>query len=562
MILPKPSLQSHKKDHDRSWLLFLLAAVLSVITTYYVSAHYIDSDTSSELVLARHWIETKHILSEDWLYGSEIRLLHVQLIYVPLMLLLENWLLVRYFGALIMQALFLLSFACLVHAAGKDQRFFFRGAAMLLLPVSVSYGRIVLYHNHYLPNITISFFLIAISLYFTREVNWSSKKTWIHLLLLAMFSFAGGLNSIRQLMITHTPLLLIAVVLCWIEDARNDDCSKSAFLRTTNQNFLFCCIYGTAFSLLGLKAQGYLCSRLGLRIGIQSENNTLSLLDSEYLNDLLYGFFHQFGYRNYVPMLSITGILALGGIFTGCYLLFMSVTRLLQSKPSQDRRQTVLSVFFLAYTVVMTLVFLVTRGSEPLYYYPLYLSLCFPWAVPLVLCNLEDLPVSLHPLRMKKLFAIVTVILLLLSGTVNILYFQGSERFPQIYEGLGFQDRDKKAELTEVVTYLTEQGYDKGYACHWESNIVTEMTNGQMPMVTLFFIDNGQSGNLLYAEYLYQLWLKESPCEKPFLLITEEMAAPFLNSDSSAYCTEIYSGHGHLAYSIDNLEAFIKTLHS
>ena len=343
MIQPKSSLQSHKKGHDRSWLLFLLSAVLSVITTYYVSAHYIDSDTSSELVLARHWIETKRILSEDWLYGSEIRLLHVQLIYVPLMLLLENWLLVRYFGALIMQALFLLSFACLVHAAGKDKRFFFRGAAMLLLPVSVSYGRIVLYHNHYLPNITISFFLIAISLYFTGEVNWCSKKTWIRLLLLAMFSFAGGLNSIRQLMITHTPLLLIAVVLCWIEDARNDDCSKSAFLKTTNQNFLFCCIYGTAFSLLGLKAQGYLCSRLGLRIGIQSENNTLSLLDSEYLNDLLYGFFHQFGYRNYVPMLSLTGILALGGIFTGCYLLLVSVTRLLQNKPSQDRRQTVLS---------------------------------------------------------------------------------------------------------------------------------------------------------------------------------------------------------------------------
>lgn len=554
-------LHTIRKKYDFSFWLFLLSAVLSVITTYYVSAHYIDSDTSSELVLASHWIETGKILSEDWLYGSELRLFHVQLIYVPLMLLLDDWLLVRYIGALIMQAIYIASFACLVYAAGKDRRFFFRGAALLLLPVSVAYGRIVLYHNHYLPNITFSFLLVALSMGFTGTVDWRSKKTWLRLFFLAGLSFAGGLNSIRQLMITHAPLLLTALVFCWLEDAKSNDSSRTAFLKPANLNLLFCSFYAAVFSFLGLKAQNYLCGRLGIRIAIQSESNILSFLEADYFNDMLYGFFHQFGYRSSVPMLSIMGILALGGIFTGCYLLFVSVKRLLQNTPAQDRRNALLAVFFLAYTAVMMLIFLITRNSEPLYHYPLYLSLCFSWAVPLLLTVLEDIPAAMHPLQPRKFFAIVACMLLLLSSAANVCYFQGSERFPQTYEGLGFQNRDKKEELADVVEYLTEQGYDKGYAEHWEGNIVTEMTDGHIPMVAIFCNEgDGGTGNLNYAPYLYSLWLRESPCEKPFLLLTEASVSTFLKSDSSAYCTQIYSDHNHTAFSIDNPAAFAETL--
>ena len=550
-------LQSGRKKIALSFMLFLLSAVLSVITTYYVSSHYIDSDTSSELILASHWIETGNIFSADWLYGSELRLFHVQLIYVPLMLLFEDWLTVRFLGALIMQIIYIASFGCLVYAAGKGKRFFFLGASLLLLPVSVAYGRIVLYHNHYLPNITISFLLLALSMGFTGDVDWHSKKTWIRLFFLAGLSFAGGLNSIRQLMITHAPLLLTAFVFCWLEDTQSNDTSKSAFLKPANRNFLFCSFYSAAFSFLGLKAQSYLCSRLGLRIAIQSESNIMSLLDADYFNDVLYGFFHQFGYRNNVPMLSINGILALGGIFTGCYLLLTSVKRLLKDTSAADRRKSLFAAFFLAYVAVMMLIFLVTRGSEPLYHYPLYLSLCFSWAVPLILITAEDIPSAIHPLQPKKFFATVTVAFVLLSGFVNICYFNGSDRFSQTYEGLGFQNRDKKAELEDIAAYLTAEGYDKGYACHWEGNIITEMTDGQIPMVAIFCSENG---NLSYAPYLYSLWLRESPCEKPFLLLTQESASTFMESDSITYCTQIYSDHNHVAFSIDNPEAFAETL--
>lgn len=542
-------------------LLFLISVVISIVTTYYVSAHYIDSDTSSELVLARHWIETGKILSPDWFYATELRFLHVQWIYVPLMFLLDDWLMVRYIGALIMQALYITSFACLVHAARKSKNFFFYGASLLLLPVSVTYGRIVLYHNHYLPNITISFFLLALSLHFAGKVDWHSRKTWLRLFFLAALSFAAGLNSIRQLMITHAPLLLAAVVFCWIEDAGNDDPSQTAFFKPANWNLLFCGACAAFFSLVGLKTQGLLCEKLGIQIAIQSETNILSFVGFDNIKDILYGFFHQFGYRNDVSMLSVSGILSLGGIFTGCYLVFLAAKRLLQRENTQNCQTRLLSTFFLAHVAVMLLIFLLTKGSVPKYYYPLYLSLCYPWAVPLLLITFEDLPDRIHLLHPRKFFAVVSVLILLLSSAINHSYFQGSDCFPQTYEGLSFHNRDKKAELTKVVDLLMEQGYDKGYASYWECNIVTEMTNGSVPMVLINDQNYNQPGNLHYRNWLTTSWIQESPCEKPFLLLTENASQSFLDSDSYPYCTQIYAGQDHVVYSIDDLEGFIKTLY-
>lgn len=542
-------------------LLFLISVIISIVTTHYMTGHFLDSDTSSELVLSRHLLDTQTLLSPDWFYATELRFLHVQWIYAPLMLLLDDWQLVRYLGALIMQALYLASFACLVHAAGKSRKFFFYGASLLLLPVSVTYGRVVLYHNHYMINITISFLMLALSLHFTGKVDWRRKKTWLYLLCLSVLSFSSGINSIRQLMITHVPLLLAAIVLCWVEDAGNDDRTTTAFLKPANLNLLFCSVFSSVFSFLGLKAQGILCSKLGIHIGSQAENNILSFAGFSDIENILYGFFHQFGYRIKSPMLSVSGILSLGGLFTGCYLLFISAKRLLKNKNSHDKSTALLSVFFLSHVIVMILVFLITKSADSSYFHPLYFALSYPLAVFTLLIHLEELPSAIHPLRAQKLFATVAVGLLLLSGTVNIFYFLGSDRFPQVYEGLTFHDKNKHTNLVEVSNFLMEQGYDKGYAPHWENNIITEMTDGQIPMVIIDVEDHGTYGNLEYRDWLTSLWLREAPCEKPFLLLSVYDVDAFLKSDSAAYCSPIFSANYHSAYSIDNLEEFVKTLH-
>ena len=195
-------------------ILFLLSFAASVLTTYYVTKNILDSDASSELVLSHYLAHSNDfILSRDWFYSTELRVLNTQLIYSVFFRFFSDWSFVRFCSAMTMQALLLISCGYLLHEAGFGRKAFFLSGSLLLLPVSVAYGRIVLYHCYYMPHTILSFFLIGLTLGFAKSVNWKSWKVCLRLTLLILFSFVGGLGGVRQLMIAHAPLLLGIVAL-------------------------------------------------------------------------------------------------------------------------------------------------------------------------------------------------------------------------------------------------------------------------------------------------------------------------------------------------------------
>ncbi|MBP3685395.1 MAG: hypothetical protein J6J12_10630 [Oscillospiraceae bacterium] len=536
-------------------LIFFLAAAASILTTWYATGQFLDSDASSELVLAQHWVQTGNILSKDWIYGSEFRLLHMQLLYAPLMLVFEDWHMIRFLGAVLAQAIYMAAYVFLLHQAGLDRRFFYLGGAILLLPVSVAYGRVVLYHNHYLPNIIISFFLVGLLLGFSQQKNWKKAGTWLRLATMLALSYLSGIHGVRQLMITHGPLVLILVAFSLIDDSRSTEPHKTAFLKPERLHLLLCAVANTVAALLGLITNHHLINQgyclavnpAGFWLGIQSGSTT---------GDILHGYFHQFGFRENVPMVSLIGILSFGGLLLGIFLVVISVKRLLCTRDHKDIRQEILFQFFLFYTGIMLLLFVITSGG---YCYTLYLSLCLPWAVPLLLDQFFHRPAEYHILHPRKLFAWLTVLLLFANGVANLTWFNGSKLFDQPYEGLLYQDTDKKEDLSEVLTYILENGYDAGYAPHWECNIVIEMTNGQLPVATVL----NMGGNLSYGNCLTSLWFRDVPTQKPFLLLEKAAQASFERDPSSSqYCTLVYDDGRNCLYDILDLEMFIPTLYS
>jgi len=159
-------------------ILFFISIFLSFITTYHVTGTFLDSDASSELVLAKQLSETGKILSRDWFYSTELRVLNTQLVYAPMFLVFSDWHLVRFSSALILQTIYILSYGFMLHQAGFKKSDFYISASLLLLPVSVTYGRIMLYHCYYIPHITLSFFMIGLFLGFTADnvATFSVKK--------------------------------------------------------------------------------------------------------------------------------------------------------------------------------------------------------------------------------------------------------------------------------------------------------------------------------------------------------------------------------------------------
>ena len=67
-------------------LAFLLLCL--AVSGYYLTAGYgafLDADMASELTLAQHLAETGRLISRDWLYSTEVRVLNTQLVFAPIM---------------------------------------------------------------------------------------------------------------------------------------------------------------------------------------------------------------------------------------------------------------------------------------------------------------------------------------------------------------------------------------------------------------------------------------------------------------------------------------------
>lgn len=538
-------------------LLFISSVLLSIFTTWNVTGNFLDADASSELVLAKHLAETGQILSRDWVYSTELRVLNTQLIYAPLFLIFDDWHVVRFCGAILLQVIYILCYSFLLHEAGFNRRFFFLSASLLLLPVSVTYGRILLYHCYYIPHIALSFFLTGLFLGFVRESTSGKMRRYVRLLILLGAAFVGGLGGIRQLMVTHAPLLLSLLLACILQDT-DDNLKTPALLSPTTLRLLTVALLSTASAFAGYIVNSKILSRYYI---FQSYSATsLGIQDLSNAGPMLYGFLHQFGFRKDVPMLSSLGILSIGGILAAIYLLCFTAKTLKHLVRDNDLRKYIVFSVFLCYSFIMTVLFLITATVGG-YHYPLYYSLCLPWAAPVAVWAATSFPNEVHPFHFKRLFSWVTVLILLFNGLANTAFYNGHQSFAQPYEGLSFQNAQKAAQMAGVVQFLCENDYDGGYATFWEGNILTELSDGQLP-VTNITADYHADGQPVVSSYpwLTSLWQREVRKEKPFLLLEPSANSLFEESSFYQYCSLVYSDPHHYIYNIDNQEEFLLSL--
>ena len=257
-------------------------------------------------------------------------------------------------------------------------------------------------------------------------------------------------------------------------------------------------------------------------------------------------------------MISLEGILSLGGIFAGIYFILVSIRTLMKHQKGMDIKKAILTAMPLFYTAIMIIVFLITAGQDD-YYYPLYLTFCLSWAAPLLVLHMEEISSEIHPLHSRRVFSWVVFVILLANGFANLTFFNGSKVVDQPYEGLTFQEMDAKEKMSDVCTFLVANNYDIGYAPFWQGNIVTEITDGKIRINNINL--NRENGNISYYNWLTSLYLREVESEKPFLLLKSKYQTYFENSDSLPYCALVYDDSQYCVYDISDLETFISLLH-
>lgn len=533
------------KHIDIIKLLFFLAVVFSIVITYFTTQICIDSDASSELVLAEHLSKTRQILSTDWFYSTELRVVNTQLIFAPLFWIFDDWHLVRFFGTVILQGILIASFYFYTKLLGFEKKVFYISSSLFLLPISVCYGRIVLYNCYYIPHVALS--LIIVGLIFAKKNDKNAISAYIRFLLLAVVSFLGGLGGIWQLMMTHIPALFAIFIYYFIDDYTNKNDDRTFERKRVALIFKAVCAAG--FSFIGFWVNNSVL--MEKYTFFDYSKNIIEILNATEIDDVLYGFFHHFGFRDDIKLLSVTGVLSALGIILGIYCIGTCVRGIIRYKKEGNVQNALPHVFFVSFTLVMLFTFLIVGNG---YYYVLYFTPLVIWMIPVFVLEMIHSPKHLSFLNMKKLLPYCMVAVILVNGLANSVFLVGGDRFEQKYEGLSYTVFNTRKYITPAVLFLQENGYDLGYAQFWNSNIITEISNGKTKMINVTI--NFNDGTIYYYDWLSLKSNRELQREKKFLLLSVSEYESTKNNEDLQQCEVVYKDGSFVIYDLTNNHIF------
>ena len=557
--------QANKNGKTRFARIAMIAACIflalcfasSVYLAYRTSAYIFDSDSSSELVLSEMLSREGGILSKNWYYSSELRVLNTQLIYAPLFRVFDSWRTVRWVGQSILNVILVLSYLFCARQTGIRPYIRVATAGLLLLPLSTSYARIVLMHGYYVPHISIMFGLTGLLLMILRE-DTGKRKAILAFFGMAVLGVAGGLGGVRQALVSGLPMLMAGFVLLFLSD-------KSARLikeyNTAEDANLFTTLTHlgktTAGRGLFLSAAVFVTTVIGYLInakvltGIYSFND-YSTIQLRYptvttVKVIVWGILDFFGFRERTPIGSLEGIAALMGMVCFlCCAVFTLRFVLKKSRPADYRLQTggllfVITAGALAFTMMLT------QKNESRFLLPAM------GLLPLHIASVWE-QADRRPWRIQRLIALVMVLCCIANGFVIDNYLIGKHSGESVdydssivYGGLPVSEVDFVREIRPVADFLEDNGYRYGYSKFWYANTVTELTEGQVEFV-LFQPENWTEPKLYHWLTKKDTLEKALAADRAFLLldrgevkVAQELGADWVPAEAPVFETKRFA---------------------
>ena len=416
-------------------VLFVLMFFLARYTVY-----TLNSDASSELVLAKHLADRGGaIMSKNWYYSTEIRILSEQLPFELMFFLTDSWSAVRLGGTLILITLLTVSLYYFCRqTAGKE--YFPITAVFMLLPLSRDYFDYALRFTYYIPYIVIGFVVIGAAAQFAKS---GGRGKYAAMALALLLSLDAGMLGFRMLLTLYIPLVLAVLLYLWLNKA---PASSGKLVKGTGLL--------TAAALVGC-----LINQTAIVKQYTFHDYTTLSFTGFSLNGLektVAGLLNILGYRAgenvFSPALlpsALSALLLLLCIYCGVYVL--------AHRDSFNAGQQIAAGYYLFALVVLGLLYSLTDME--------YMSYHSIQAV------VQGLPLPLMCFGRGELF-----------GKTGRRMILGLTSFALLCGALHYNDMRKEDEtraLREAARFLAQSDYKNGYASFWIGNLATELSNGE-----------------------------------------------------------------------------------
>ena len=550
--------------------LLIFALVLTFRTAWVVSTTLMDSDTSSELILGEKLAREGGIMSTSWNYSTELQVIDCQIIYSLLFRMTGDWSLVRFWGSVIMELMMLGGFAYLARQARIPVNRFCVAGAALMLPFSIPYGRIVLYHNYYAFHITFSFLIVGLYLGAVRRLKeWKRWSFWAVTACLALTAFGACLTGVRDLMISIIPLMVTAVICAMMKEKNSEEGGQ---LRQEAPSLLL-----TLVPLAG-GGIGYLVNLKVLAeqyVFQDFSNQTITMGDFSHVYKVIYNTFVDLGFQDFQALFSMEGLLGICGIIAWIVSLILAFHT---ARKTEEPNARFLQVFWIMVQVIMACVFIFLSGADLLYL--LYLLPIIIWILPALASadvrrgygamateaaeirgNRSGIPAAGNAtVSVHGIMSLTACLMLIANGVFYTGFFRDPDSIRVEYTGLQYNDTATVKGLQPVADYLKENGYTMAYASYWDAAVITELSDGTVQSVP---VEPGSRKHpIKYLNWLSDknLWNPEALAGKKTAIVANMELAYSVADFENLGATEVTSIGAYTIFALENPAALAEDL--
>lgn len=519
----------HKVWQALPWL-WMAAAYLFDLWYQLVPGKWIvDSDLASEMILSDLLNKEGTIISHNWFYSTELKVVNLQWFYrLGLLIFPNDWHLARTFGMAITLALFAAAMLFFVKCAGLGRTGLWM-VGTLLWPFGQNYLVYAIYGGYYL---VYTFFYMLVLALVLRSLNADKKHCALQWVLACVITAVAGMNGVKQLMVFHAPLCLAAAILLVLA---LHSCGKTDWKAALNACRKEVRLLAASLVTAVAAAAGYFVSNavLSRMYDFKSYNFIVWNRDEDWftLDRILMDFFHEFGYENGSGVFHFGGIAAAVGLLLGCWMFFC-IVRLLLRLDKLERNDKLLVLLLVAMLAVCGVAY--TYFHE---YYLYFWLMNMPVAIAVMAVEIKT--EDFHILGARQLLGVGLAACFTLCAVSTV-------RQEQEHPYLAHKGLNTAAE------WLVDNGYTQGYSTFWNGNAMTELTSGKLEVWTLQSLDRDDVPNWLQPKS----HLTTDP-EHPFLLIDTETDGPAENAKLIQYgdCTEVYNDGRYVIYDFADADA-------
>lgn len=519
----------HKVWQALPWL-WMAAAYLFDLWYQLVPGKWIvDSDLASEMILSDLLNKEGTIISHNWFYSTELKVVNLQWFYrLGLLIFPNDWHLARTFGMAITLALFAAAMLFFVKCAGLGRAGLWM-VGTLLWPFGQHYLVYAIYGGYYL---VYTFFYMLVLALVLRSLNADKKHCALQWVLACVITAVAGMNGVKQLMVFHAPLCLAAAILLVLA---LHSCGKTDWKAALDVCRKEVRLFAASLVTAVAAAAGYFVSNAALSrmYDFKSYNFIVWNRDEDWftLDRILMDFFHEFGYENGSGVFHFGGIAAAVGLLLGCWMFFC-IVRLLLRLDKLERNDKLLVLLLVAMLAVCGVAY--TYFHE---YYLYFWLMNMPVAIAVMAVEIKT--EDFHILGARQLLGVGLAACFTLCAVSTV-------RQEQEHPYLAHKGLNTAAE------WLVDNGYTQGYSTFWNGNAMTELTSGKLEVWTLQSLDRDYVPNWLQPKS----HLTTDP-EHPFLLIDTETDGPAENAKLIQYgdCTEVYNDGRYVIYDFADADA-------